>query len=221
MILKGTQVRSECADLFPMKLRDFARIAVKAFWASYYLIWVAVNFHKLQSMPAIWRLSHGLLMFQCTLIAFFFIFRNPARETSWKIRDVVFAITGTFATFFLIPVNQGHPHSLGVYLQILGTVMAIASFLSLKRSVGFLPANRGIRQSGMYRWVRHPVYLSYQLFHAGYVVNQLSLHNVVIAVVSLLGEVLRIYAEERLLMNDPDYRIYASKVRWRLIPYLF
>ena len=42
-----------------------------------------------------------------------------------------------------------------------------------------------------------------------------------IALMCLFAEVLRIFSEEKLLMQDTDYAAYAQKVKWKLIPYVF
>jgi protein-S-isoprenylcysteine O-methyltransferase Ste14 len=69
--------------------------------------------------------------------------------------------------------------------------------------------------------VRHPLYLSYSIAFAGFVLNQMTWHNIMVYFAAVLLWVLRIVAEERLLMNDSTYRAYAERVRWRLVPHVF
>ena len=45
----------------------------------------------------------------------------------------------------------------------------IAALLSLQRSFGIVPANRGIREGGLYRIVRHPLYAAELLVFLGVV----------------------------------------------------
>jgi protein-S-isoprenylcysteine O-methyltransferase Ste14 len=82
-------------------------------------------------------------------------------------------------------------------------------------------AIRGVKTGGLYRLVRHPLYLSYSIAFGGFVLNQMTWHNTMIYSAALLLWVLRILAEERLLMRDPTYRGYAERVRWRLVPLVF
>ncbi len=39
-------------------------------------------------------------------------------------------------------------------------VMVVAGLMSLRRSFAVVPGNRGVRDGGLYRIVRHPIYIS-------------------------------------------------------------
>ena len=58
-------------------------------------------------------------------------------------------------------------------------VIVIAGKLSLGRSFGLIPANRGVVSTGVYRFVRHPIYLGYLITHVGFVVANPTMWNVV------------------------------------------
>lgn len=167
------------------------------------------------------RMSHLLLFVQFFFIAFFFLARYTPTQVSWSVKDVFASLTGTFAPFFFSLTNHGEPKTLGVVLQVLGSCLSLYAVLSLNRSIGILPAHRAIQTSGMYRWIRHPFYASYQVFNAGYLINHLSLYNAAVALIGLFSQILRIYSEERILLQDPLYRAYQTKVRWRMFPYIF
>jgi protein-S-isoprenylcysteine O-methyltransferase Ste14 len=83
------------------------------------------------------------------------------------------------------------------------------------------PANRGIKLTGPYRLVRHPMYAGYLLVHLGVLILMFSPINVLIYAIGWWAQILRILAEERLLSQDPAYADYMGRVRWRLIPGLF
>ncbi len=93
--------------------------------------------------------------------------------------------------------------------------------MSLNTSIGMTAANRGIKTGGLYRLVRHPLYLSYMIAFGGFVLNQMTWHNVMVYFAALLLWVMRILAEERLLTRDPKYQDYTTQVKWRLVPFLF
>ena len=40
-----------------------------------------------------------------------------------------------------------------------GLIIMVIGLASLGRSFGIMPRARGLVQSGLYRWVRHPIYL--------------------------------------------------------------
>ncbi len=81
-----------------------------------------------------------------------------------------------------------------------------------------MAAARGVMSKGLCRWVRHPMYEGYLLSHIGYLLLAPSLWNALVyaAVWGFLGA--RIFAEERMLFEDPAYAEYAEKVPWRLLP---
>ena len=190
-------------------------------WAAYFIFWSVVNLKQLMRMDNPWRPVQIVLIFQCLMIAFFFIIRKPAKTTSWSFYDFIISSVGTFTPYLFMPVNHGTPNLAGEILQVVGSLMTLSAFLSLRRSIGFLPANRGIQSQGLYRIIRHPVYLSYQIFHTGYLLNQWSTRNLIICVVGVTAEILRIFAEEKLLLKDSEYAAYAQTVKWRLIPFIF
>ena len=109
-------------------------------------------------------------------------------------------------------------HKLG---QIIGTVLATIAVASLGRSFGIVAANRGVRTTGFYRFVRHPLYGSYMVSYFGFLLGNLSLWNVALIVITILCQYARAVAEERILLQDPAYQAYASQVRYRFIPYVF
>jgi protein-S-isoprenylcysteine O-methyltransferase Ste14 len=93
--------------------------------------------------------------------------------------------------------------------------------MSLGRSFGLMPANRGIVSSGLYRVVRHPIYLGYLITHVAYLAANPTMWNFVVLATADLGLMARAVCEEGTLARDPDYVAYQSRVRWRVLPGLF
>lgn len=106
-------------------------------------------------------------------------------------------------------------------IQLIGTVCAIFSLTCLGRSFGLLAANRGVQTRGAYRFVRHPAYASYMVVQMGYVLENLSLWNLAIFGIAIVGQLTRIHQEERTLCEDPAYVRYSHQVRSRLLPGLY
>jgi hypothetical protein len=102
-----------------------------------------------------------------------------------------------------------------------GLAIVIASKISLGRSFGLVPANRGVVCSGPYRLVRHPIYLGYLVTHAAFVVANPLPWNLAILLASDLALVIRARYEERTLERDERYVAYEARVRWRLVPRVF
>jgi protein-S-isoprenylcysteine O-methyltransferase Ste14 len=106
----------------------------------------------------------------------------------------------------------------GVAAQGIGNVLALAGICDLGRSFGIVAAHRGIKTSGLYRYLRHPIYAAYLLAFGGFVLAHPSVRNSVVLLVWVFIQIARIRAEERLLSADPQYAAYAQRVRDRLIP---
>jgi protein-S-isoprenylcysteine O-methyltransferase Ste14 len=104
---------------------------------------------------------------------------------------------------------------------LIGNIWQAMAKLVLRRSFGIAPANRGVKISGPYRLMRHPMYFGYLLTHIGILILMPSLWNLAIYAVAWFAQIFRLLAEERLLGEDENYRAYQSQVRYRLLPGLF
>jgi protein-S-isoprenylcysteine O-methyltransferase Ste14 len=102
-------------------------------------------------------------------------------------------------------------------VQVAGLAVWACAFARLSRSFGIVPADRGLVTSGPYAVVRHPLYTAYMLGGIGYLIQSLSLWNVVIDLITVGWQLVRIRAEERHL-DGPAYVAYRNRVRWRLVP---
>ena len=145
--------------------------------------------------------------------------RGKVVAFSSRIRDYAYTLLGLGSPLFF----QAAPSDLlliGVLLEVVGAVLVLGGFLSLNKSFGLGPENRGIKVRGAYRIVRHPMYSGYMFTEFGFFLNNLSLVNLTALAISVLFLILRMRAEERLLRDDHSYLEYARRVRWRLIPFV-
>ena len=102
----------------------------------------------------------------------------------------------------------------------LGAALACVSLATLGRSFAFLPSRRALVVRGPYRWIRHPAYVSELLMLVG-CAWAAPLPGAPLAVLVAVTLTWRIRAEEQLLAADPAWQAYASRVRWRLLPFLY
>lgn len=103
----------------------------------------------------------------------------------------------------------------------LGLLIVVIGKVSLGRSFGLTPANRGVVCSGVYRFIRHPIYLGYLITHIGFVIANPVSWNVSVLAAADIALIFRAIREERTLGLDPEYRAYMQRVHWRLIPRVF
>jgi protein-S-isoprenylcysteine O-methyltransferase Ste14 len=99
-----------------------------------------------------------------------------------------------------------------------GLAVIIIGKLTLGRSFGLMPAHRGLVCTGLYGWVRHPIYAGYLVTHAAFLVAHPAWWNVVLLVISDVSLLMRSVYEERTLARDPEYVGYMERVRWRVLP---
>jgi len=99
--------------------------------------------------------------------------------------------------------------------------LVIAGKLTLGRSFGIVPANRGIVDKGPYLLVRHPIYVGYLVSHLAFVAAYPQPWNIAVLIISDSALVWRALFEERLLRQDERYQAYCGRVGWHLVPGLF
>ena len=163
----------------------------------------------------------GAVLLEGTTAVLFLVRRSP-RETSGRVAAWVSA----FAALSLAlarPIEHPDPGPWWTFeaLQAVGFAVAILGLLFLGRSFGVVAAIRGVKTSGLYRFVRHPVYAGYLAAYSGYLLENPSTRNLILFAVGTGAQVVRIREEERVLARDPAYRAYSGRVRYRLIPFVY
>jgi protein-S-isoprenylcysteine O-methyltransferase Ste14 len=147
-----------------------------------------------------------------------FITRRAAREETDSLPLWLLAVAGTACPLLLRPSDGAGFMIIGSIVQVTGIVLVVCGLLSLRRSFAVVPANRGIRDGGLYRTVRHPIYFSELVAVLGGVLINPSPANWAIWLCACGLQYARARAEENFLSNDPVYRAYSERVRYRLIP---
>ena len=147
-----------------------------------------------------------------------FLSRRPAESETPRLSLWLLSVTGTALPLLLRPTDGAGFVGVGVVVQITGVVMVAAGLLSLRRSFAVVPGNRGIRDGGLYRVVRHPIYISELIALLGAVLVSPSLTNWSIWLCECGLQFARARAEEDFLAADPVYRAYRERVPYRLLP---
>lgn len=146
----------------------------------------------------------------------------PAKR-DWNVTAVFLSIFATlyYLAFDMKPGAHLIPEWVAALLQIAGMLLQISAKLSLRRSFGLLPANRGVVTSGPYRFVRHPMYLGYLISDLGFLLPSFCMQNLLIILLQWALQMGRILREEKLLSADPTYQEYAQRVRHRFVKGIF
>jgi protein-S-isoprenylcysteine O-methyltransferase Ste14 len=160
------------------------------------------------------------LHIQCALI---FAIRRPARYSTKRPLEILVTLLSLiyFIAFDVKPTSSAVLALLGGVVTAIGSLITIISIQCLGRSFAVLPSLRDIRTSGVYRFVRHPIYLSYMVAGLGTLMRHPSLYNTSVVLAGFVLMMWRIRFEERLLAQEEIYRNYMDAVRYRLIPGLY
>ena len=149
-------------------------------------------------------------------------------RSSPKVRDYSIAASVAVGVAYLYPYAQviylrwspgyvGWPTA-GLVLVTMAACLSLVSLLTLGRRFGIRPALRGLVTIGPYRFVRHPMYLSYVLADIGYNLQEWNSVTLLLVLTGWLSLVYRIHAEERMLSQDDQWPVYVRSVHYRLLP---
>lgn len=164
--------------------------------------------------------AFGVLAVNILFLALF-VTRRPAKAETTSLPLWLLGFGGSALPLLLRPAaGAGSAADLGSALQLSGLLLLAVALLSLRRSFAIVPGNRGIRQGGSYRLVRHPVYLAELTVFFGVVLANPTWLNCAVWACECVVQLARARAEERFLSADPLYRAYCERVRYRLIPWV-
>jgi protein-S-isoprenylcysteine O-methyltransferase Ste14 len=169
------------------------------------------------------RITGLMLVVSELLVVVMTLVRRPAAAVDRGLRARVLTTLSLLGPPLVRPAAAVAlaPQVVTAVVSVAGLLVVIGGKLSLGRSFGLMPANRGIVSTGLYRIVRHPIYMGYLVTHVAFLAANPSTWNVILLVASDTALLARAVCEEGTLAQDPAYRSYQDKVRWRVCPGLF
>ncbi len=170
-----------------------------------------------QSLVTEFKLSVLMLLLKQMLILFFFLIRSIPKEVTVSPFEWYVGIMGSWVVISFIPV-AGDEYIAAEIFQFIGLTITTVGLLSLNTSFGIVPANRGVKTAGFYRYIRHPLYLGYLVADIGFLINNVFWWNFIVAIGVAFFLVLRIHYEEKFLSQDEAYKDYMQQTRYRLMP---
>lgn len=157
-----------------------------------------VAFYRWQQTHLIFFL---LLVLRDFAAAYFFSKRKVAQSKGSRSLTIVAYISSAVPLLYLGPtVSLKTIFLVSDLLAIIGFLIVVFATLELGTSIGISPANRGIVRSGIYRYLKHPMYIGYIISEIGLVM--LNPFNGVLCLVSVLLYRFRAKAEDNLLLSE-------------------
>ncbi len=172
-------------------------------------------------------LHHALTAVFLGLIAWLFLIRRPSVESgrgrNW-LADIA-AVAGSVIVVGLSMAPQTLDHMLVIAgaetLLTAGLAVMVCGVISLGRSFGVMPRARGLVRTGLYRQIRHPIYLGEFLAFGGMLLPTLSPFTFAIYVTFALLQAYRMAQEERTLEGAyPEYAQFRATTS-RLLPGIY
>jgi protein-S-isoprenylcysteine O-methyltransferase Ste14 len=169
------------------------------------------------------RVTGLLLLVSELLVVVLTVARRSAATVDRGIRARLLTAISMIGPPLLLPAQAAAlmPQPFTVAVSAVGLAIVIAGKVTLGRSFGLMPANRGVVSSGVYRLVRHPIYLGYLITHVMFLAASPSVWNIAVLVIADVALLARAVCEEETLARDARYRAYQQTVRWRVCPGLF
>ena len=169
-------------------------------------------------------LSSFCLAIFYTLLTVLIMTRPPAKASADGLPPRIAAFVGSYLPWtisFFAKTDQALPNLLSTACVLIGMIMMLVTIRHLGRAFSLVPQARSVVQTGPYRWIKHPLYLSEEIAIVGVVLQHLTAVTVIVLVLHIGVQACRILYEEDLLRrNCPEYSSYEAS-RWRLIPYVW
>ncbi len=135
------------------------------------------------------------------------------------------ALLGTLFTYLLLLTARAPADvfwdSLSTLLVLLGSMLCILTVMDLGRSLSVMPEARKLVTHGLYRRIRHPLYLASEIATVGFFLQFRSWQTAPILAVHFYFQIRRMDWEEGILGKAfPEYAEYQRRT-WRLLPGLY
>jgi hypothetical protein len=187
------------------------------------VLFTLLTINILQDFLRTGRVTGLLLLVSEALVIVLTVIRRPAHIVDRSVRAAMVTAISVVGPPLLLPSDAGGlvPDVATAAASALGLAFVVLGKLTLGRSFGLVPANRGVVIRGPYALVRHPIYSGYLITHLAFLVAHPSWWNAVVIGIADTALILRALIEERVLNGDAEYQAYCRRVEWHLVPGVF
>ncbi len=194
-------------------------------------IYIAVNFLLFAAFKLYTSMRQGTVDFtlasytiQTTVLIIFILIRRQHKRIDDNALHQFIALTAFFSgvIFVWLPETGGETEKMISNIIIFtSNILGVFTIINLGRSFGIMIAVREVKTTGLYSFVRHPMYGTDILLRIGFAVSHFNWLSIVLLALSIGCYLYRAVLEERFLSEQEDYRQYMKKVRYRFIPLIF
>jgi len=197
-------------------LKDITARAIVA------LLFVLLSANLLVEFARTWHLTGLMLLVNESLVVILTLMRRRALTVDRSRLASLVTFVSVFGPPLLRPVGEPLlPDPITALISLTGLTLVVAGKVTLGRSFGLVPANRGVVADGPYSLVRHPIYAGYLITHVGFLAAHPDPLNIVLVAAADSALIFRALLEERVLGDDERYQVYCRRVSWHLVPGVF
>ncbi len=175
----------------------------------------------------------GLYLKNPTLLAERFRKTGTGGEGAWDVAIVVLLKLVFFVWLLVLPLDKrfGWSPEFALWLKVLGgiglmkaIILLIATFFTnaYLSPLVRMQEKQMVITGGVYRIVRHPMYLGLFLMFLSAAILCGSIWGALISLISFIILAIRVKGEEAMLVHELDgYEAYKSETKWKLIPFVW
>jgi len=166
----------------------------------------------------------SVIQFMLLLVLFHIARYRPLKKFDSMAPKVTALIGLTLSlTVLLLPRAGGDPWFDGASLSLTlsGNILCIVALMTLGRSISIMPEARKLVVDGLYRRIRHPLYLAEEVALIGVFLQFRSWPAAALLMAHFIFQLMRMYWEEKILKESfPEYGEYCRTTH-RLIPGIY
>ena len=151
--------------------------------------------------------------------------KTPIKKSSFGYKSWTFVLVQFSSILALIYLNEGKYNILSILIVILSLTIVFSAFFEMRKSKFSIFPNPEsgsvLIQTGIYKYIRHPMYTSVIIFCVSQIVIIQNIISYLIFFILVVNLILKSSYEENLLSKKfSDYKLYILNTK-RFIPFVW